>query len=99
MKRQHRKKEFSELKSIKSENKRLKDENRSLKKQIKQFQKHEHFHEDTRLNNEADEMLSNVEPPVPRCPECSKPGLNEFNVVGRNWIECDFCDYDSRHKK
>lgn len=102
MKRTHRKshkKELSETQYLKLENKKLRDENRTLKKQIKQLQRQEHYHEDTRLEEEAEQMSFDLEPPVPKCPECFRPTLKEIHVVGRNWTYCEACDYDSRKKK
>lgn len=99
MKRQHRKKELTEVQELRLENKALRMQVRELKKQIRQLQKQEHFHEDTKLEEEAEDMMFNVDPELPKCPACYRPGLTEINVVGRHWWECSYCDYDSRKKK
>lgn len=97
MKRNHRTKELSEVQSLRKENKELKSQIKTLRKEVRRLQKQEHFHEDTRLDEEAEQLIPE-EAPKFLCPKCYKGYLKEFNVVGRHWLECDQCDYDSRHK-
>lgn len=100
MKRQHhRKKELSEVQELRLENRNLRAQVRDLKKQVRQLQKQEHFHENTRLDEEADQLIANEEPPPMKCPLCHRPTIKEYNVVGRHWFECEACEYDSRKNK
>ena len=99
MKRTHRKKELTEVQELRLENKNLRMQVRDLKKQIKQLQKQEHFHEDNRLEEEAEQMSFDLDEPVPKCPLCYRPTLKEVTVVGRYWIYCEACEYDSRKSK
>lgn len=95
MKRQHRKKELTEVQALKKENKALRDENKSLKRQVRQLQKTEHLLEAT----DYEDPQLNFEQVIPKCPDCNKGNLKEYNVVGRHWLECEFCDYDTRKIK
>ena len=99
MKRNHRPKELTELQVLKLENKNLRAELNTVKKQLRRLKKQEHFHEETILDEEAEQMNFDLEPPVHRCPKCNKGTLVEYNIVGRLWSECDQCDYRSRTKK
>jgi hypothetical protein len=99
MKRTHRKKELTEVQTLKKENRELRTQVRDLKKQVRQLQKQEHFHENTKLDEEAEQMMFDIEPIIPKCPGCSRPGLTEINVAGRHWWECSYCDYDTRKLK
>lgn len=74
-----------------------KSEIRNLKKRIKQLERREHFHEDNALEEEIEEIIAEL-PKSNICPECYKGQLVEYNVVGRHWLECNQCDYDTRKK-
>jgi hypothetical protein len=95
MKRTHRTKELSELQILKEENRNLKNENRSLKRQLKQLKKQEHIFEQLPSN----EVELNEEIKLIKCPSCFKGLLKEIDILGRNWLECNLCEYDSRKKK
>ncbi len=99
MKRTHRKKELTEVQELRLENKNLRGQVRDLKKQVRQLQKQEHFHENTKLDEEAEQMTFDMDLPIPKCPLCYRPTLKEVSVVGRNWVYCEACEYDSRKKK
>jgi DNA repair exonuclease SbcCD ATPase subunit len=104
MKRQHRRsghknKELNEVQELKKENRDLKAEVRTLKKRLKQLERQEHFHENTRLEEEAEQMSFNLEPVQPKCPLCQRPTLKEMNVAGRHWVWCEACEYDTRKRK
>lgn len=95
MRRQHhRKKELTEVQLLKQENRNLRAENRTLRKQLKQKEKYP-------LEDDIDDdgQLSLFDVPIPKCPECNKGTLIEVNIVGRNWLYCDQCDYDTRRLK
>lgn len=98
MKRQHRKKELSEVQELKQQNKKLREENRSLQKEISRLRKQEHLVEEALLKEAVEYMIEADEPKVQRCKECNKGELIERFVVGRMWWECSVCDYDSRKK-
>lgn len=100
MKRTHRKKELTEVQVLKKENRELKSEIRELKRDVRRLQKQEHFHENTRLDEEAEQMILIEETDKTLlCPSCFKGDLIEMNVVGRHWFECNQCDYDTRKIK
>lgn len=99
MKRTHRSKELTELQELRLENKKLKEQIRSLKKEIKYLQKQEHFHENVILEEQAEQLVLFEDKPTKKlCPLCFKGELVEYNVVGRHWLECSQCEYDSRKK-
>jgi hypothetical protein len=104
MKRQHRRspdrkdKELTEVQHLKEENKNLRSENRNLKKRVKQLERQEHYREDAKLDVEADQMTFDMDEVIPNCPSCGKSGIREYNIVGRHWFECEYCEYDSRHE-
>lgn len=99
MKRTHRKKELSEVQELRLENKKLREKVRSLEKDLRRLQKSEHLLEDAILENQAEQLVLFDDKPVEkRCPECNKGKLIERFVVGRFWLECEACDYDSRKK-
>lgn len=95
MKRQHRKKELTEVQELRLENKKLKEEIRSLKKDLRRLQKSEHLLEESIIEQQAEQLVL-FEDKQLYCPICSKGKLIERFVVGRCWYECDACEYDSR---
>lgn len=96
MKRIHRNKELTEVQVLKKENKYLKKVVTELKRELKYYKNREHFHETTVY--EDPEQLPLFEESR-KCPSCGKGNIIQMNVVGRNWEECDICDWDTRKLK
>lgn len=72
----------------------LKAENRALKKQLKQLQKREHLVEEQELGQIIEEIIKKE-----RCSDCGKGFLQEKEVLGRWWQECDLCNWRSKVKR
>lgn len=94
MKRQHRNdKELTEIQTLKQENKNLREENKSLKRQIRMLEKKEHIYDEAPFREPEP-----IEEPTRkrRCEDCGKGYLEEKNVLGRYWSECDNCSWRSK---
>ena len=93
MKRIHRKKELTEVQSLKLENKSLRDENRNIKKELKRLQRKEHNFE-IEDYEDPEEVIKDKTPS--RCESCGKGQIEEISVAGRYFTRCDTCDYRSK---
>lgn len=73
----------------------LKSENRNLKKQLRHLQKREHLVEE----HELAEIIEEVVIKKQRCPDCSKGFLEDKEVLGRYWEQCNTCNYRTKVRK
>lgn len=97
MKRIHRKKELSEVQTLRLENRNLKSENTQLRKAVKRLERKDHY-----KNNEAPytdnekqlDFFKDAEKTI--CEECFKGEIIERSVAGRYWKECTVCDFRSK---
>lgn len=71
---------LGELRSLRAENKRL-------KQQLNQAQK-QFYAKIERIEEEKPKEII--------CPECGKGHLRIFELVGRQFVECDLCFYRER---
>ncbi len=73
----------------------LKAENRNLKKRLRQLEKREHLVEEQELAQIIEEVVIKKQ----RCEDCSKGFLEEKEVLGRYWQECNTCHFRTKVRK
>jgi len=85
-----KRKTHSEVEHLRGENRRLEQENRSLKRRLRDLEK---YPQDEEIDDTTEDTHPKIENTHIICTDCGKGKIKIFEIIGKQFEECDTCGY------